>query len=165
LPAATDSPSIARDLESLIGDLTETHERMLALTIDHRRAISLADAQAIERCMRAQAEVAERIGELEVQRRRLVAPHGRGVTLTALAERLTEPDRARLVAGAARLRDVLVRLQEQTRTVRAATHSLVAHMSGLVQNLARALSQTRLYDPKGRINPGGPVACGLDLTH
>jgi hypothetical protein len=86
-------------------------------------------------------------------------------TLTAMAERLEEPERSRVVAAAARLRDVLVRLQQETRTVRAATNALLAHMNGLMQQIARTLSQTRLYGPSGRIESGTPVACGLDLTH
>lgn len=167
-PSSPIDETIVRELEPLIAALTEAHEEMLALTLEHRSAISRADAAAIARCIERQGQAAARIGDLEVQRRRMVAlasPAGRPVTLTNLAERLPEPDRARVIAAAARLRDTLTRLQRETRTVRAATESLLAHMNGLMQQVARTLSQTRLYGPQGRIAPGAPVACGIDLTH
>lgn len=165
MPNAT-TPT-AQDLEALIAALTEAHERMLALTLEHRGAISRADAAGIGRCIQQQREVAERIAALEVRRRRLAPPvtGADKTTLTAMAERLNEPDRSRVIAAAARLRDVLLRLQHETRTVRAATHALLAHMNGLMQQIARTLSQTRLYGPSGQIESGTPVACGLDLTH
>ena len=49
--------------------------------------------------------------------------------------------------------------------IKAATQSLVAHMDGLMQHVTRALSRTRLYDPRGRINAGAATTGGLDVTH
>ena len=161
--------ALARDLEPLIGALTSAHERMLALALEHRTAISRADTAAIAGLVAQQSEVAREISELEIHRRRLVAPFLSATaappSLSALAQRLPEPDRARVAAAAAHLRETLLRLQRETRTVRAATQSLLAHMNGLMQQVARGLSQARLYSPQGKIDPGLPVACGLDLTH
>jgi hypothetical protein len=163
-------PDITRDLEPLIASLTEAHERMLELTLEHRRAIARADAPAMARCIEAQTAAARRIAELDAERRALVAlldapPAPAPLTLTALADRLPEADRPRVLGAARRLRDLLFRLHHETRTLRAATQALVVHMNGLMQQISRALSQTRLYGPHGRIDPGTPVACGLDLTH
>ena len=114
--------------------------------------------------------LAARVAELELQRRDIVASltrpsRGEKPTVSVVAAGLPEPIRSRVLALAARLRDLLFRLRREMGVIKAATQSLVAHMDGLMQQVARAMSQTRLYDPRGRIDPGGPAACGLDLTH
>jgi hypothetical protein len=159
----------AARLEDLLGILTSTHEQMIAVALDHRSAISRADAAGVQACIDRQAALAARVGTLDQERRALtqaLAPGRTTPTVSALAQTLAEPTRSKLLAAAAKLRDVLLRLQRENSVLRAATQSLVAHMDGLIQQVARALSQTRLYSPQGRIDSGSTVpACGLDLTH
>src|SRR5205823_8220969 len=120
-------PTLAQDLEALIAGFTRAHERMLELTVEHRAAVSRADGKAMERCMQEQARVAGQIAELDLKRRRLMAPAhplgspGGSLTLTAIAEGLAEPDRGRIMRSAAGLREGLLRLQRETRSLRAAT--------------------------------------------
>jgi flagellar FlgN protein len=169
-PSKTITTDAAAKLETLLGELIEAHKGMLELTTEHRRAISRADGAGVQMCVEHQGVLAARIAAMDVERKKLVLALTGGAasappTITILAERLPEPMRGRIVGLAAALRELLVRLQRETAVVRAATQSLVAHMDGLMQQVARSLSQARLYGPRGRIDPGGPVACGLDLTH
>lgn len=168
--AATPAELAAR-LESLLSDLIAAHSQMLELTVEHRAALSRADGAAVQMSVGQQGVVAARIADLEGERRRIVAamlgpatPLAQP-TITMLAEKLPEPARARIVSLAAALRELLLRLRSEAAVVRAATQSLVSHMDGLMQQVARTLSQARLYGRGGKIDPGGPVACGLDLTH
>lgn len=161
----------AAQFESILVSLIDTHEQMVAIAIDHRAAISRADAAGVQACIGQQAVLSSRVAELESQRRALTTtlapakPGSISPTITAIAQTLPEPSRGRVMAAAAKLRDVLLRLQRENRILRSATQSLLTHMDGLIQQVARALSQARLYGPQGRIDTGGPVACGIDLTH
>ncbi len=172
MPQATE-PALdpGAQFESILIALIETHEQMLAIAIEHRAAISRADTTGVQSCVGRQAVLSARVNELESQRRTLTAalaparPGSPSPTITLVAQKLPEPSRGRVLGAAAKLRDVLLRLQRENRILRSATQSLVAHMDGLIQQVARALSQARLYGPQGRIDTGGPVACGIDLTH
>jgi len=167
LPAPAD-PSPAARFESLLASLIDTHEQMVAIALDHRRAISRADPAGVQSCIGQQAVLAAQVAALETKRRALTATLAPGLispTISSVAQSLPEPARSRILATAARLRDVLLRLQRENSILRTATQSLLAHMDGLIQQVARALSHARLYGPQGRIDTAGPVACGIDLTH
>jgi hypothetical protein len=169
----TAAPSLADRAEHLVRilqDLIAVHEQMLTIAGEHRSAISRADGAAVQACVEQQAVLIARVGQLETERLAAIAavippaPHGRA-TIAAVAERLPEAARARILAAARALRDLVLRLQHESRVIREATTSLISHMDGLMLQVARALSQTRLYDPRGRIDPTAPVPSGLDLTH
>ena len=170
-PSTKPSPADAAGvLESVLAAMIEAHEQMLAIAGSHRAAIARADGQGVQACVEQMGVLAARVAELELQRRDIVASltrpsRGEKPTVSVVAAGLPEPIRSRVLALAARLRDLLFRLRREMGVIKAATQSLVAHMDGLMQQVARAMSQTRLYDPRGRIDPGGPAACGLDLTH
>lgn len=164
------APDLTTRLEAVLAELIAAHRDMLALTQEHRAALSRADGAAVQHCVERQGVAAARIASIETERREVVAAlagpsRGAPVTITSLAQRLAEPARERIISLAGTLRDLLIALQREAAVVRAATQSLVSHMDGLMQQVARALSQARLYGPGGRIDPGGPVAGGLDLTH
>ncbi|MEX2218491.1 MAG: flagellar export chaperone FlgN [Phycisphaerales bacterium] len=154
-------------LEPLLADLVAAHEHLLALAGEQRAALSRADARAAEDAARRQADAARHIAHLDAERRRLVAQIAPGAalpTLTSLAARFPEPLRARIAAIAARLRELLARIQEEQRILRAATSALIAHMDGLMQQVARALTNPGVYGPRGRTDATPAPPCGLDLT-
>ena len=155
--------------------LITAHESLLALAAEHRAAITRADGAAVEDCARRQAELARAIAIQETERRHLLAkifPARSGgvdprTPFAALAALLPEPFRARIAACAARLRELILRLQHEHRIIRSATTAIVAHMDGLLQQVAKALSHAGLYGPKGRLDQPAhapPAPCGLDLT-
>jgi hypothetical protein len=165
----TTTADSARQLEALLASLHAAHEDLLATALEHRAAISRADVKAMQACAARHADIASRIAELEVLRRRLIlalAPPGGAPTtsISSVAATLPEPFRARILAAAAALRDLLLRVQREIRTVREASHSLAQHMDGLMQQVARVLSHAGTYSSRGRIDSGAPVASGLDLT-
>ena len=147
--------------------LTTVHSELLDLVLEHRRAISRNDAAAIQDCLSRQGILATRILELERVRRQVVSQLcGRpDASITEVAKRLPETDRAAVSAAAAKLKSVLTAIQRENGIVRAATTTLIAHIDGLMQQVARALSQAGTYGRKGRVETGGPVPCGLDMTH
>ena len=160
-------------LEQVLSQLIDAHEEMLTITAHHREAISRADGHGVQSCVEQTGVLAARIADLEVERRTIVTTLTRTgernrPTLTALAAGLPEPSRARVLSLAARLRGLLIQLRQELGVIRSATQALVGHMDGLMQQVVRAVSQTRLYDTRGRMDPGptGVVAAGgLDLTH
>lgn len=177
MPSVKPSPTpadAADRLERILERLIAAHESLLALTGEHRAAIARADGAATQECARRQAELAQQIGKLETERRALVTalvptapvPPAKPLSLAALAALFPEPVRARITAFAARLRELLLRVQEENRVIRTATHALIAHMDGLMQQVAKALSHAGVYGPKGRMDQPPavtPAACGLDL--
>jgi hypothetical protein len=160
-------PALARALEGLLRELALVQTELLALAAEHRAAIARADTSAIAGCIARQAVLAERSRTAEHQRRAIIeqwSPRERGITLTELASRVDEPDRSRLLGLAGQVRALVERLARENRTVRAATESLMAHMDGLVRQVARRLSQSGTYGRRG-LDAGAPLAAGFDLCH
>jgi len=167
-PAPTPSPALGIELESLLRELAVHQTDLLALATEHRAAIARADTGAIASCVERQAAILERSRASEQRRRTLVetwAPRERGITLTDLASRVEEPARTRLLALGGQVRTLVERLARENRIVRAATESLMAHMDGLVRQVARRLSQSGTYSRRGGIDAGTPLVAGIDLRH
>jgi hypothetical protein len=167
VPTADPMRTATEPLEQLLGQLVEAHERLLDLTAEHRGAIARADGGAAQECARRQAEITAHIAALESQRRSLASallPGTPAPTLSTLARHLPEPSRSRIARIAARLRELIATIQENLRIIRAATSAIVAHMDGLMQQVARALSHAGLYGPRGRLDAAPMAPCGLDLT-
>lgn len=167
-PGTRPPSGLGADLESLLRELASVQSELLALASEHRAALARADTEAIARCVERQVALLDRSRIAEQKRRALVeawAPRERGITLTDLASRVEEPARARLLALGGQVRTLVERLARENRTVRAATESLMAHMDGLVRQVARRLSQSGTYSRRGGIDAGAPLAAGLDLRH
>jgi hypothetical protein len=165
---AAPGPGLSAELESLLRDLAAQQSELLALTVEHRAAIVRADPAAIASCVQRQAALFGRARAAEQRRRALVdawAPRERGITLTDLASRVEEPARARLLALGGQVRALVERLARENRVVRAATESLMAHMDGLVRQVARRLSQSGTYSRRGGIDTGAPLVAGIDFRH
>src|SRR6185436_4326472 len=108
-----------------------------------------------ESAARRQADLAGDVARLDESRRRIITALFPGTTTTSMATvvaALPEPARSRLTAVGRRLRDLLARLQAEQRVLRTATAALVAHMDGLMQQVARALSSAHTYGPRGRLD-------------
>ena len=159
--------SIPEQLEALLAELLRAHEDLLALTMEHRAALSRADGPAVEACASRHAALAARIEELEFARRRLVmllAPSTPAPTITSIAQNLPEPFRARIIEAAARLRTLLIRVQQELRVLRAATQALVGHMEGLMQQVSRVLSTAGTYGRSGKVDAAHPLPSTLDVA-
>ena len=83
-----------------------------------------------------------------------------------LAEELFEFVGLRVKKSRQRLKTLMNELQRERGTVRAATESLLAHMEGLMRQVARKLSHAGTYGPQGAVGAGNQqVVSGLDVTH
>lgn len=162
-----DTQQLAHALETTMIELTAAHRQLLDLVLEHRHAISKGDAAAIQECLTRQGLLAPGMAELERSRRRIVvAICGKpDATISDVTAKLPESLRAPISASAARLKSVLSAIQRENGIVRAATQSLIAHIDGLMQQVARALSHAGTYGRQGRVEAGGPTPCGLDMMH
>lgn len=157
-------------LGPLLDELIEAHETLLGAAVSHRAAIARADAAAMGESADRQAGELARIAALDHRRRQLSAPfatrdHGaKGPTIRDLAANLDEPERSGVIERADRLRGLVERVRREHGTVRAAAESLVAHMEGLMRQVARRLSHAGTYGPGGVVGPDRVVS-GIDLTH
>jgi hypothetical protein len=165
---AADKSDLCDQLEALLGEMLAAHEDLLQLTQDHRAALSRADGAAVQACSLRHAAIADRIGQLEFLRRQLIAalsPSLPSASITSLAADLPEPSRGRIMEAAGRLKALLLRIQQELRVLRAATQTLVGHMEGLMQQVARVLSTAGTYARSGRIESTPPLPASLDLSH
>lgn len=168
------------ELESLLSSLLSEHEAWLGEVRAHRDAVRRADGAGVQEKSQRQARLLERIAGLEEKRAGLInrvaasadfqvaeASGGRAkgpLTLRGIAEMLDEPQRSRLLAWAQRLRALIEQVQTENRTVRAAATSLMAHMEGLMRQVARRLSHAGTYGSRGIVEACPGVATAVDLT-
>lgn len=165
---------LAEQLESLLADFTRAYAALKDQTSAHREAIRQADTRAMQEAMDAQSLSVGTLAKLEQRRRELVAlsctrfaplasKRSTAITLTDLCQCVPDADRARLTTQAAELKALVAEVNEQTRTIKAATVSLLAHMEGLMRQVGRQLSHAGTYSRKGFVEPGGMVVSALDL--
>lgn len=176
--AQPQAPGALEQLEAVLRMLVVEHERMLALTTAHRKAISEADLPALRQCMAGQSEITASITALEKQRQTIVAtltgqrvgmpapmptPGAPRLTVSMLAKAAPEPVRARLLAVSDALRDLLNRLHREHLALRAAAETLSSHMEGVMRQVCRTLTHAGTYARSGAIDASLPVAAALDV--
>lgn len=158
-----------RAVEDLLAGLLSEQRTMMDLARAHREAIASADPASIRVIVEQEAAALQRVGGLEAKRRELVAllsPEDPRITVTGMAEKLAQPWRDRTVELAKQLRELALRVQREQRTVRLASESLLSHMEGMMQQLARKLSHAGTYTNTGSVDVGRQqVVSGVDLTH
>jgi hypothetical protein len=158
-PTASD---LARDAQQLLTDLVDTYSELSAVGREQRRCLAGADGAGVERCAQRQLALAQRVADLDRRRQSLCG--GPAVPISSLVERLPAASSGPLKELTARARELIARVGQEYRVVHQATRSLLSHMDGVVQQVARRLSQTGAYGPGGRIDPARAVAGGLDMT-
>ena len=168
--AAARAPSAAdlAEIESVLAGLQLEYDQLARIARDHRQALSAADRLGVERCAQAQEQIAGRLLPLEARRAawaaRISKPLGLPATapLSAILAWTAEPDRGRILATAARLREVGEAVQEQNRVIRAASEALLAHVKGMMSQVARTLSHTGVY-ARPNTRTSDQVVSSLDL--
>jgi hypothetical protein len=165
---------LAERLDALLGSFTAAYRRAANMAAQHREAIRQADGAGVARATDAQSRGIEELATLEQRRRELVAlcctrfaplasRRATAITLTDLCQCVPVADRPRLLTKAAELKELVTSVNEQTRTIKAATVSLVAHMEGLMRQVGRQLSHSGTYTKRGYVEAGGAVVSALDL--
>ena len=166
-PTAPDAADLAKRLEAVLTELALAHESLLELVREHRRAISRSDAAAIQENLTRQGVLGVRVAELEGFRAEITAALAgkAGFAIAELTQFIPAETRPGIDAAAQRLRIVLSAIQRENGVIRAATHTLLSHIDGLMQQVARALSHAGTYGRQGRIEGTGPIPCGIDMLH
>ena len=84
------------------------------------------------------------------------------VTLSDLAKCTPGDVRGKLAAAAATLRALVTRVSQEAASLRSATMTLMAHMEGLMRQVARSLSHAGTYGQRGVV-AGNQIVTSLDV--
>ena len=159
-----------REIQLVLQDMIQAHERWLVIISDHRAALSQSDTRSSELCTAAQQEIMAQIAGLESKRQDLlqIAALDRAhlgsepLTITELAEQVDEPSRANLLQSGERLLSLIETTRREQETLALAACTLAAHMEGLVRQVASKLQSAATYSPAGTSSP--PISAGLDIV-
>jgi hypothetical protein len=164
-------------LEKLLRAQLEGHQKLVACIARKQQAIRTADLKPIQHICSEEAATLKRLNEHEQRRLELIAHLGgllklrpetgsSTVTVSQIAkhEHVAEPQRARLLAFATQLREVLADIKGQSSIVRTASEALARHMSGIVQTVQSALGRAGVYGQRGTLQSSSTIATSmLDL--
>ncbi|MFT3685827.1 MAG: flagellar export chaperone FlgN [Phycisphaerales bacterium] len=158
-PTATASTTLTQAqcdaLESLLLDLERHAAASARLADEHRAAVAASDSASLARCVAEQQQAASELSGLESRCAALMrsmglrtgAQGGGGVTLTQLASLAPATRAPSLTAAAARVKSLMADAAQRRESVRLASLSLMAHMAGVVRQIARYMSDTKTYAP------------------
>lgn len=161
---------LAQGVESLLTDLLDVHRALLVTAEEHRAALRTADGSRVERAAERSLALHERVALLDARRRELVARHPipgvspERIRLSDLALSVGGAEAERLLALAEETRAVMARVNDEHRTIRAASQTLLAHLEGLMRQVGQTLSHARTYSRKGFVEAGVPIVSSLDLA-
>lgn len=165
------SSKVSDDLEALLRGFISKHERLLQLTIDHHQAIRQADAPRCDAVARESQLVLSEIAALDSQRQALIKrvqteikPTGPLSKLSDIARALPDPIGPALLDLSDKLRVIMKRVQEEQNLLRVVSRVLLAHMEGLMRQVAHSLSHSGTYAKTGAVAAGAPIVTSLDVS-
>ncbi len=161
---------LSDELRDLLTALLARHEAMLRHTQQHHEAIRQADVRRVEQIVRDEQATLAAIADLELKRQSLVARAAREITpapknlsrLSDIALHCPASERTELLELSARLRKAIERLQQEQNLLRVVSRVLMAHMEGLMRQVARSLSHAGTYGQRGVV-AGNQIVTSLDV--
>lgn len=170
LKLAGTMPTLSEELRGLLQALLERHEALLQHTLHHHEAIRQADTRRCEQIVRDEQATLAAIADLELKRQSLVARAAREITptpknlsrLSDIALHCPDAERTELLELSARLRQTIERLQQEQNLLRVVSRVLMAHMEGLMRQVARSLSHAGTYGQRGVV-AGNQIVTSLDV--
>ncbi|MEM7623654.1 MAG: hypothetical protein AAF235_10690 [Planctomycetota bacterium] len=157
----TPNEPLATWLPTLIEELIDAHTAWLDAITEQRTAISRAEPAAVEIALRRQDRAQLRVATLDAKRRDRIGDNG--ITLTAIAKTLDEPIQRRALGRAEELKSLAKTIQREQSVVRTASASLLAHMRGVMSQVASALNHAGTYARGGQMDAGPVVVSSLDI--
>lgn len=168
------TPHVDR-LESLLRDEEALHDELSALLSRKREAIRTADGRALDEALRLEGACLLKIGECEAKRAEIthaigsvivpLSADGSGqLTLREIARHLSSDRSARLVETADRIRRKVEAIRREGSVIRAAAESLGSHIAGVLGVVRSALSNSRIYERRGRLVAGAQVMSTVDVV-
>ena len=158
-PPMPDVPSVDQ-LWPVLDEMAERAEELLGLIRDQQDAVRRMDPGAIREATDSQARVAARLRALEEARATAFGP----APLSQLAESMAPPSRQRALQIVARIRQATRAMARESAVVSACAGAMLGHIEGLMRAVARELSHTGAYGPRGMIGAGAQVTSGIDIT-
>jgi len=169
-----DADDLARRLNVLLDSLRMVQEGILSATQRQREAMRTAQPMLVKEATHDQARHGLHLKDIERERNLLVneaCDAGLGpaqatsapVTLRMIATSCPSDVRERITRKADSLRTLMEQVSKETRTTRAATQTLLAHVEGLMRQVASRLSHTGTYSRKGTVDVGAAVMSAIDM--
>lgn len=163
--------AMLNELEQLLRVMLEDHRRLLSCIGAKREGIRTANIDRITKICGEENTIVQQVAKAERRRLELIGQithvfeprAAQPLSMSDIAERAAEPQRARLQALAAQLRDAVNDLRQQSSIVRTAAEALGRHMSGIVQTVHSALSRARVYGQRGTVNLGLQLQSVVDI--
>jgi hypothetical protein len=162
------------ELERCLHRLSEEHEGLLDLIRRKQRAMQMGQPQLVTDCCERENAHVQRIGGLEGHRQKAVgeltallgedARSDQPLTLRAIAERIEEPRRGRLLVLHQRLRQTMEQVQRENRVARGATEGLLHHVRGVIQQVTQAVGGAGTYSRQGPVEAPPDTASSFTVT-
>lgn len=167
-----DAAQLGARLESLLDSLQQVQRSILDATRRQREAMRHADPVGVQQATSDQARNTTRLADLERERVALVRDAedaglvmrgGSPVTLRVLAAACPQETRGTLVKEAQALRTLMEEVARETSSTRAATLTLLAHVEGVMRQVAGRLSHSGTYSRRGVVEAGASVVSAVDV--
>lgn len=167
-----ESAELGTRLTSLLASLQQVQRSILIATREQREAMRSADPGGVQMATSVQSRNTTRLAELERERVTLVRDAEdaglitRGaapITLRALAAACPSDIRSSLTHDALALRALMEEVARETSSTRAATLTLLAHVEGVMRQVAGRLSHSGTYSRRGVVEAGAAVVSAVDV--
>jgi hypothetical protein len=160
-PGKTSPRNCDADVRDLLITLTALHEllkQLLELAGRKLAAMRAADADTLQQCAAEESAVLQTLFEREKQRDAALARLAQSLpgrvtarsSLSAVAERLSEPLSSRLRAKIAGLRQIATALQEKNRLAASVARNLHDHIRAVFSDVANVNQESIVYGPSGK---------------
>lgn len=146
-------------LELLLQRMVSLHQELLTIMQRKRDAMRRGNARLMADLCSLENQKVQAISDLEKKRLELVAQLTLRIKpaatepmhMAALADRLPEPLRGRVLVLRQQLREQMLAVKEQTSVARRAADSLMRHVQGLMQSVTAASAGAATYSRRGII--------------
>lgn len=144
-------------LETVLQQQIDAHDAMVTAMQRKRSALRAAKAGVVADSTLEENRCLQAISELEKQRLTLAAdltllldPAAKQpMKLDAIADRLDDPDRTRLLLLRLKLRKAMERVQHEAKVIKLATDTVLRNLTSMVQSISAAATQTTTYSRGG----------------
>jgi len=159
-------------MEKLLTALFEDHQLLLKCIERKRQAIATAQINLVADLVHEEQTIIKRVAEVERHRIALVRRMSRIIkpdtqdelSMREITEAIVDqPQRTRIEALAAQLRDAVTQVRKESSVVRAAAEALARHMNGVMQSVQSALSRAGIYSHNGHIATGAQLEFNIDI--
>lgn len=142
------------ELETLLQQLVDEHQKLLAHVEKHQQAMKTFDLKAMDDAARLQEAARIRIANLETKRRNLIVAIARAhrmthpPTLPDIAA-MYPPNAAKLLKLREELKAMIAQVQTRTHVAGRLASAVVGHLNTVVRLLAGAVQQAGVYTKQG----------------